>query len=110
MVAVLKESVSWPLRKQQLEYLNRGLRKRCQYFVINFPLRPSRPAAEFLLDCLTASSSSKRVRGDSSLRCSSRVRILLATIGCEIISGPKNPSMQPSKLYGSASDFSYNLA
>ena len=110
MLAVLKVSVRQPLLKQQLAYRRRGLRKTGQNRKINLPLRPSMPAADFLFAFLKASSSSKRVRGDSNFSCSSLVKMLSLTKGCAIISGPKKDSMHPERLSGSVEGLVYSCS
>ena len=59
ILAVLK--VSQPLAKQQFAYRSSGFLRVDQNLLINLPLRPSMPAADFLFDFLTASSSSNEL-------------------------------------------------
>ena len=110
MLAVLKVSVRQPLLKQQLAYRRRGLRKTGQNRLINLQLKPSMPAADFLFAFLEASSSSKRVKGDSNFNCSALVKILFLTKGCAKISGPKKDSIQPDRSSGSVGGLLYNCS
>ena len=110
MLAVLKVSVRKPLLKQQLAYRRSGLRKTGQNRLINLPLKPSIPAADFLLAFLEASSSSKSVRGDYNFNCSSLVKMLFLTKGWAKISGPKKDSIQPERSSGSVRDLVYSCS
>ena len=103
ILAVLK--VSQPLAKQQFAYRSSGFLRVDQNLLINLPLRPSMPAADFLFDFLTASSSSNRVKPDSSFVFSANVKILSRITGWDKIDGLKKFSMQPLKSSGSSGGF-----
>ena len=107
ILAFLKVSLKQPLAKQQFAYRSSGfLRLRVdQNLLINLPLRPSMPAADFLFDFLTASSSSNRVKPDSSFVFSANVKILSRITGWDKIDGLKKFSMQPLKSSGSSGGF-----
>ena len=103
ILAVLK--VSQPLAKQQFAYRSSGFLRVDQNLLINLPLGPSMPAADFLFDFLTASSGSNRVKPDSSFVFSANVKILSRITGWDKIDGLKKFSMQPLKSSGSSGGF-----
>ena len=105
ILAVLKVSLKQPLVKQQFAYRSSSFLRVDQNLLINLPLRPSMPAADFLFDFLTASSSSNRVKPDSSFVFSANVKILSQITGWDKIDGPKKCSMQPLKSSGSSGGF-----
>ena len=105
ILAVLKVSLKQPLAKQQFAYRSSGFLRVDQNLLINLPLRPSMPAADFLFDFLTASSSSNRVKPDSSFVFSANVKILSRITGWDKIDGLKKFSMQPLKSSGSSGGF-----
>ncbi len=96
-----KLTVKVPFLKTVQAYLCNGFRKIFQYRCINLVLNPSRPAAEFLLEPSIASSSSEIERSSSSFIFSSSFSFNEFIRGWAKISGPRNVSMQLSKLSGS---------